>query len=143
MVVDDYGHHPTEIAAVIAACRAGIGRRVVVVFQPHRYSRTSQLMAEFGRALSAADEVVLTDIYPAGEAPIPGVTAEALAEAVRATAGGPVRLVKALDDLPAAVAALARSGDLIVTLGAGSIGGVGDRILTAIRGRAAVTGGAS
>jgi UDP-N-acetylmuramate--alanine ligase len=143
MVVDDYGHHPTEIAAVIAASRAGIGRRVVVVFQPHRYSRTSQLMPEFGRALSAADEVVLTDIYPAGEPPLPGVTAEALADSVRAAATCPVHLVKALDDLPAAVASLARSGDLIVTLGAGSIGGVGDRILTAIRGRATVSGGAS
>ena len=63
MVVDDYGHHPTEIAAVIAAARAGIDRRVVVVFQPHRYSRTSLLMEEFGVALGGADEVVLTDIY--------------------------------------------------------------------------------
>ena len=76
MVVDDYGHHPTEIAAVIAAARAGIDRRVVVVFQPHRYSRTSQLLHEFGDALGAADEVVLTDIYAAGEAPIPGVTSK-------------------------------------------------------------------
>jgi len=84
MVVDDYGHHPTEIAAVIAAARAGIDRRVVVVFQPHRYSRTSQLLREFGTALSAADEVVLTDIYAAGEDPIEGVTVEGVAEAVAA-----------------------------------------------------------
>ena len=103
MVVDDYGHHPTEIAAVIAAARAGIDRRVVVVFQPHRYSRTSQLMHEFGDALGAADEVVLTDIYSAGEAPIPGVTIEALADAVRASAACPVHVVKSLDALPAAV----------------------------------------
>jgi UDP-N-acetylmuramate--alanine ligase len=143
MVVDDYGHHPTEIAAVIAACRAGIGRRVVVVFQPHRYSRTSQLMSEFGAALSAADEVVLTDIYAAGEPPIAGVTVEALAEAVRGVARCPVHLVKPLEELPAAVAALARSGDLVVTLGAGSIGSVGERILAAIRKRgAAAAGGA-
>src|SRR3970282_1742080 len=66
MVVDDYGHHPTEIAAVIAAARAGINRRVVVVFQPHRYSRTSQLLGEFGPALGAADGIVLTDIYAGG-----------------------------------------------------------------------------
>jgi UDP-N-acetylmuramate--alanine ligase len=132
MVVDDYGHHPTEIAAVIAAARAGIGRRVVVVFQPHRYSRTSQLMPEFGPALGAADEVVLTDIYPAGEAPIPGVTIEALVEAVQRTARCPVRLVKRLEDLPAEVARRARPGDLVMTLGAGSIGTVGDRILAAI-----------
>jgi UDP-N-acetylmuramate--alanine ligase len=132
MVVDDYGHHPTEIAAVIAAARAGIDRRVVVVFQPHRYSRTSQLMPEFSVALAAADEVVLTDIYAAGEQPMPGVTVEALTEAIRVTAGCPVHLVKALEDLPAAVAKLSRPGDLVVTLGAGSIGGIGDQILAAI-----------
>jgi UDP-N-acetylmuramate--alanine ligase len=141
MVVDDYGHHPTEIAAVIAAARAGIGRRVVVVFQPHRYSRTSQLMPEFGPALGAADEVVLTDIYPAGEAPIPGVTIEALVEAVQRTARCPVRLVKRLEDLPAEVARRARPGDLVMTLGAGSIGTVGDRILAAIAGGAHGRGG--
>jgi UDP-N-acetylmuramate--alanine ligase len=133
MVVDDYGHHPTEIAAVIAAARAGIDRRVVVVFQPHRYSRTSQLMREFGTALGGADEVVLTEIYAAGEPPIPGVTVEALADAVRSVAQGPVHIVKALDDLPAVVSQLSRPGDLIVTLGAGSIGTVADRILEAIR----------
>ena len=136
MVVDDYGHHPTEIAAVIAAARAGIDRRVMVVFQPHRYSRTAQLMSEFGTALSAADEVVLTDIYAAGEPPMPGITVEALAEAVRAAAPCPVHVVKALDALPAAAAGLARRGDLILTLGAGSIGAVGDRILEEIRARA-------
>ena len=134
MVVDDYGHHPTEITAVIAAARAGIERRVVVVFQPHRYSRTSLLMSEFGTALGAADEVVLTDIYPAGEAPIPGITIEALTEAVRATASCQVHLVKQLEDLPSAVAKIVRPGDLVVTLGAGSISGVGDQILAAISG---------
>ncbi len=135
MVVDDYGHHPTEIAAVIAAARAGLNRRVVLVFQPHRYSRTQQLMNEFGRALSAADEIVLTDIYAAGEPPIPGISVEALANVVNAAAPGRVRVVKALSDLPDAVAAGARQGDLVVTLGAGSIGGVGDRILEAVRAR--------
>ena len=136
MVVDDYGHHPTEIAAVIAAARA-IDRRLVVVFQPHRYSRTAQLMREFGTALSGADEVVLTDIYPAGEAPVPGITVDALAASVRAAARGPVRVVSSLDALPAAVAEIARSGDLIVTMGAGSIGGVADRILAEIEHRPA------
>ena len=134
MVVDDYGHHPTEISAVIAAARAGINRRVVVVFQPHRYSRTSQLLHQFGEALGAADEVVLTDIYAAGEAPIAGITAEALAAAVRSTARCPVRLVKDLNALPAAVVELSRPGDLLITLGAGSIGGVGERILAALHG---------
>ena len=134
MVVDDYGHHPTEIAAVIAAARAGIDRRVVVVFQPHRYSRTSHLMHEFGLALSCADEVILTDIYAAGESPIPGVTVEALADAVRAVGSTPIHVVKSLDAVAGEVCRLARPGDLVVTLGAGSIGTVGDRILEMLRG---------
>jgi UDP-N-acetylmuramate--alanine ligase len=133
MVVDDYGHHPTEIAAVIAAARAGIGRRVFVVFQPHRYSRTADLMNDFGAALSGADEVILTDIYAAGEAPLPGVTVDVLAAAVRSAAACPVRVVRKLEDVPREVAASARSGDLVITLGAGSIGSVGDRILAALR----------
>jgi UDP-N-acetylmuramate--alanine ligase len=135
MVVDDYGHHPTEIAAVIAAARAGINRRVVLVFQPHRYSRTRDLLDAFGDALAAADEVVLTDIYAAGEAPIPGITAEAIEAAVRRT-GTPIHLVKALDDVPIAVAALAQPNDLVITLGAGSIGTVPDRILAELSRRA-------
>jgi UDP-N-acetylmuramate--alanine ligase len=133
MVVDDYGHHPTEISAVIAAARAGIDRRVVVVFQPHRYSRTSQLLREFGSALSGADEVVLTDIYAAGEDPIDGVTIEAVAEAVRSVSRCPVHIVKDLQAVPAMVAGIARRGDLVITLGAGSIGTVADRILGELR----------
>jgi UDP-N-acetylmuramate--alanine ligase len=132
MVIDDYGHHPTEIAAVLAAAR-GIGRRIVAVFQPHRYTRTQQLLADFGPAFKDAGAVVLTDIYPAGEAPIPGITADALAAAIRQGTSAPVSLVPALDDLPGAVAQLAKPGDLVITLGAGSIGAVGDRILDAIR----------
>jgi UDP-N-acetylmuramate--alanine ligase len=136
MVVDDYGHHPTEIAAVIAAARAGLDRRVVVVFQPHRYTRTRDLLKEFGTALGAADEVVLTDIYAAGEAPIAGATAEAVAGEVRKS-GRPVTLVKTLDAIPAAVAAVARPNDLVITLGAGSIGTMPDRILDALHARRA------
>ena len=137
MVVDDYGHHPTEIAAVIAAARAGIDRRVVVVFQPHRYSRTQQLMNEFGVALSGADVVVLTEIYAAGEPPVEGVTLETLAASVRASARNEVHVVPSLDRLPEAVAGLARPGDLVITLGAGSIGTVGERILEMLRNRRA------
>ena len=137
MVVDDYGHHPTEIAAVIAAARAGIDRRVVVVFQPHRYSRTQQLMNEFGVALSGADVVVLTEIYAAGEPPVEGVTLETLAASVRASARNEVHVVPSLDRLPEAVAGLARPGDLVITLGAGSIGTVGERILDMLRNRRA------
>jgi len=131
MVVDDYGHHPTEIAAVIAAARAS-RRRIVVVFQPHRYSRTRDLMKEFGRALGAADEIVLTDIYAAGEAPIPGITLDALADAIRAATSKPLHVVPALEHVPARVAQLVRPDDLVITLGAGSIGATGDRILRAV-----------
>jgi UDP-N-acetylmuramate--alanine ligase len=131
MVIDDYGHHPTEIAAVIAAARAG-GRRILVVFQPHRYSRTRDLMTEFGRALSGADEIVLTDIYGAGEQPIEGITVDTLAEAVRSATPRPLHVVPTLGEVPARVAALARRGDLVITLGAGSIGGVADRILAVL-----------
>jgi UDP-N-acetylmuramate--alanine ligase len=132
MVVDDYGHHPTEIAAVIAAARAGIDRRVVVVFQPHRYTRTRDLLNAFGDALAEADEIILTDIYAAGEPVLPGVTVEALAASI-ASNGRPVHLVKALDEIPEAVAGLARANDLVITLGAGSIGTLPDRILDALR----------
>jgi UDP-N-acetylmuramate--alanine ligase len=139
MVVDDYGHHPTEIAAVIAAARAGLDRRVVVVFQPHRYTRTRDLLDQFGTALGGADEIVLTDVYAAGEAPIPGASAEAI-EAVVRNSGRPVTLVKALDDIPAAVARIARPNDLVITLGAGSIGTVPDRILEELNADPSVAG---
>jgi UDP-N-acetylmuramate--alanine ligase len=132
LVVDDYGHHPTEIAAVMAAARATLGRRLVVVFQPHRYSRTRDLLHAFGPALRGADEVVLTDIYAAGEEPIAGVTAEVLAASIEA-AGQRVRLVKALDEVVPAVLSLVRPGDAVITLGAGSIGSMPGRILEALK----------
>ena len=135
MVVDDYGHHPTEIAAVLAAARAGMNRRVLVAFQPHRYTRTKHLLREFGRALTGADEVVLTDIYSAGEDPLPGVTIQALAHEISQGCAAPVHVVPALADIPAAVVELSRPGDIVITLGAGSIGGVGPRILDLLRQR--------
>jgi UDP-N-acetylmuramate--alanine ligase len=133
MVVDDYGHHPTEIAAVLAAARAGIDRRVIAVFQPHRYSRTAQLLDDFGPAFEGADQIVLTDIYAAGEAPLPGITVDVLASAIRRSFPKTLHVVRTLEDVPESVAAIARPGDLVLTLGAGSIGGVGDRILQALR----------
>jgi UDP-N-acetylmuramate--alanine ligase len=140
LVVDDYGHHPTEIAAVIAAARAGLERRLVVVFQPHRYTRTERLLAEFGETLAKADLVVLCDIYAAGEDPIPGITVDAVAAAVQASGGPAPVVVRVLGDVPAAVAGLAQSGDLVVTLGAGSIGAVGPKVLAAIAARGAREG---
>jgi len=132
LIVDDYGHHPTEIAAVIAAART-LGRRIVVAFQPHRYSRTASLMKQFGPALAGADHVVLTDIYAAGEDPIPGVTLDALASAVRASLAAPLDVAPTLDDVVAAVERAARPGDLVITLGAGSIGTLPDRLVEALQ----------
>jgi UDP-N-acetylmuramate--alanine ligase len=132
-VFDDYAHHPTEIEAVLRAARTDRTGRIIVAFQPHRYSRTRQLRERFGPALALADAIVLTGIYGAGEAPVPGVTIEWLAEAVAAAAPGRVDVVPDLADVPAAVARMARSGDLVITMGAGSIGDCGARILQELR----------
>ena len=131
-VIDDYAHHPTEIAAALSTARRQPHLRVVAVFQPHRYSRTARLFDAFARVLAAADVVVLTDIFPAGEMPIPGVTVERLADAVRRQTEGPVHRARTLDEAVSLVADLARSGDVVLTLGAGSIGQVGGRIVEAI-----------
>jgi UDP-N-acetylmuramate--alanine ligase len=131
LIVDDYGHHPTEIAAVLAAART-LNRRVVVAFQPHRFTRTAQLMTAFGPALAAADHVVLTDIYAAGEDPIPGITLDSLAQAIRRDVHVPVDVAPTLDDAVRAVVRAARPGDLVITLGAGSIGSVPDRLIEAL-----------
>jgi UDP-N-acetylmuramate--alanine ligase len=137
LVVDDYGHHPTEIAAVLAAARASLGRRLVVAFQPHRYTRTQLLMQEFGTALAEADEIVLTDIYAASEDPIPGVTIDALADVVRRRSGKPVRVVKSIDDLVPELMKTLKRGDAVLTLGAGSIGAVPKRLMDALKKREA------
>jgi UDP-N-acetylmuramate--alanine ligase len=136
LVVDDYAHHPTEIAAVLVAARTSLGRRLIVVFQPHRYTRTQQLMDEFGRALAHADEVVLTDIYPASEDPIPGVTVDALADAIhRVVPALPVRIARRIDDVLPALLNVAKAGDAVITLGAGSVGTLPKRVIEALRRR--------
>jgi len=136
LVIDDYGHHPTEIRAVLDAARASLGRRLVVAFQPHRYTRTGRLLGEFGPALAQADALVLADVYAAGEEPISGVTVEALAAAVAPHVGGPIRIARTLDDVIGEVRALARPGDAVITLGAGSIGTISARMLDALAGGA-------
>jgi UDP-N-acetylmuramate--alanine ligase len=134
-VVDDYGHHPTEIAAVLAAARAACPARIVVAFQPHRYTRTRDLMAEFSDVLASPDELVLTDIYAASEAPIPGITIEALAAAVDAQRATPARIVRSVGGVAAAVAEIARPGDLVIVLGAGSIGSVPAQVVVELERR--------
>jgi UDP-N-acetylmuramate--alanine ligase len=128
-VVDDYGHHPTEIRATLAAARESTRGRMHVVFQPHRYTRTRDLLDEFGGAFTDADRVIVLPIYAANEEPLPGISAELLAERVV----GPA--VEFAPDFPAAIAAAvkhARQGDLILTLGAGSVSQLGPQILAAL-----------
>lgn len=121
--VDDYGHHPTELAATIAAARdAWPGRRLVVAFQPHRYTRTHALLDDFAKVLSTVDALVLTEVYPAGETPIAGADGKALARAVRARGAVEPIFVEDLSELAAALAPILRADDVVLTLGAGSIG---------------------
>jgi len=135
VVIDDYAHHPTEISAVLATARLRIPGRLRVVFQPHRYSRTIRLLDRFGEALAAADELILTEVYAASEVPIPGATAEAVAQAVARISDIPVRCVTTFDEVVETVTRDAQSGDVVVTLGAGSIGSVPSRIVDALRAR--------
>ena len=122
-LVDDYGHHPTEVAATLEAARQGWpDRRVVLVFQPHRYTRTRDLLDEFARVLSEADALVVAEVYPAGEAPIAGADGKSLCRAIRSRGRVEPVLLKSLDELPGALADLLRDGDVVLTMGAGSIG---------------------
>ena len=130
LVVDDYGHHPAEIRATLSAARSGFDRRIVTVFQPHRYSRTRHLRQEFVTAFNQADALLVLDIYAAGEAPIPGVTAGDLADAIRAHGHRNVTYVGS--DRAAVVEHLidtVRRGDLVLTLGAGDVGQLGPELL--------------
>ena len=128
LVVDDYGHHPTEIQATLSAA-ATSGRRIVVLFQPHRYSRTQHLLEDFSRSFYSAGVVLVTDIYAASEDPIPGVTGESLAESIQQYGHKHVEYVGAVEAGSARALELAQSGDLVLTLGAGSIYKAGDEIL--------------
>ncbi len=120
-VIDDYGHHPVEISAVLRAARSATSGAVIAVVQPHRYSRVSDLFDEFCTCFNDADMVLVADIYAAGEAPLPGVTREALVAGLRARGHRSVEGLPSPADLPAYVHSLARPGDIVVCLGAGSI----------------------
>jgi UDP-N-acetylmuramate--alanine ligase len=134
LVVSDYGHHPAEIRATLAAAREGFGRRLVVLFQPHRFTRTRDLFGDFLDAFDAADHLVLTEIYPAGEEPIDGVTAEVLYFALRRRGHLDISYVPDHRALVAAVQPMLRPGDLVMVLGAGSVHEVGESLVRALSG---------
>jgi UDP-N-acetylmuramate--alanine ligase len=124
-LIDDYGHHPAEMVATLAAARESFpGRRLVLAFQPHRFSRTRDLFEDFVRVLSTVDALVLSEVYPAGEAPIVAADGRALARAVRVAGKVEPVFVETVAEMPAAIRALARDGDVVLTMGAGSVGGV-------------------
>ena len=129
MVIDDYGHHPTEIAVTIRAARRNLKKRVFVLFQPHRYTRTQALSEQFGRCFDEAEAVYVADIYPAGEAAIPGVSSEVLVSAIKKTGRVDVHYTGSFDEMVDAVAKRAASGDVVLTLGAGDIYKAGERLL--------------
>ncbi len=128
-VVDDYGHHPTEIRATLAAARQCGFDKVHVIFQPHRYTRTQLLLEEFATAFGDADSLIVLDIYPASEPPIPGITGELLANRVKQAEGRDARYAASFTEAVELAAAAARSGDVILTLGAGSVSHLGPQVL--------------
>ena len=129
LVIDDYGHHPTEITATLAAARRGWNRPLVVVFQPHRYSRTRDLLEEFADAFTQADRVVLTEIYPAGERPLPGISGEKLFQKIREKGHPSVEFFQKASEIPPYLAGILRGGEMVITLGAGDIWKVGKSLL--------------
>jgi UDP-N-acetylmuramate--alanine ligase len=128
-VIDDYAHHPTEIKATLAGAKAGWRRRVVCVFQPHLYTRTRDFYDDFGRAFFNADVLVLTDVYPAREEPIQGVSGELIANAAREFGHKQVHYVPAKTEVPAFLSSIVKPGDMVITMGAGDIWKFGDLFL--------------
>ena len=130
LVVDDYGHHPTEIAATLETARLCYpDKRLVVAFQPHRFTRTQALFGEFSKVFAGVDLLLLTEIYPASESPIPGVSGQSLAQAIRQVTSTPVRFFEDFGSMQAALGEILQPGDLFLTLGAGSIWTVGQGYL--------------
>jgi len=135
-VVDDYGHHPTEIKATLSAARIGApNRRIVVLFQPHRYTRTNDLMDEFASAFNNADILLVTDIYAASETPIEGINAEVLTGRIKSHGHKQAIYIGALENAPQLLHDYVREGDLVITLGAGTVHRAGDQLLALLRGQ--------
>jgi UDP-N-acetylmuramate--alanine ligase len=132
MVVEDYGHHPTEIRATLEAAKRGFARRLIVVFQPHRYTRLSLLMDSFATAFNQADVLVVTEVYPAGEMPLPGITGQALYEEIRRFGHRDVHFEPNLKKVSRLLKRLARPGDIILAQGAGNITKVVPEIIAAL-----------
>jgi UDP-N-acetylmuramate--alanine ligase len=136
-IVDDYGHHPTEIEATLEAARqAWPGRRLVLAFQPHRYTRTHDLIDDFGRVLSGADALIVTEVYAAGEEPIANADGRAICRAVRGRGRIEPVFVEDVGELAGAIAGLIEDGDVVLTMGAGSIGGVAHELPARLAARA-------
>lgn len=134
-LIDDYGHHPVEMTATIAAARGAFpGRRLVLAFQPHRYTRTRDCFDDFVKVLSGIDMLLLAEVYAAGEPPIVAADARALAEAMRVSGAVEPVLVDAISDMAAAIIATAKNGDVVLTMGAGSIGNVAGQVQKALSG---------
>ncbi len=133
LVVDDYAHHPTEIAATLKAAKEGWQRRVIVIFQPHRYSRTKQLFSQFSKAFADADLVILTDIYsPPPEKPINSISAKRLADSIRAE-GKEVKLIAKQEDIAAILRSMVKPEDMVITMGAGPIWKVAYQLLDSLK----------
>ncbi len=133
IVVDDYGHHPTEVKATLAAAASSMERRVVVVFQPHRYTRTQHLLEEFFTAFNQADKLIIMDIYAAGEKPIPGVSGQALYEGIKKYGHKDVTYIPDKDKVADHMTTILKKGDLMITLGAGDVWKIGEQVLEKLR----------
>ena len=132
-IIDDYGHHPTEISATLEAVRQGYpGRRVLLAFQPHRYTRTQALIDDFAKALSAADLLFVTEVYAAGEPPIAAADGRAICRAIRSRGGLEPLFVARVEELAEVLRNLLRDGDVIVTMGAGNITAVANQLPAAL-----------
>jgi UDP-N-acetylmuramate--alanine ligase len=132
LIVDDYGHHPAEIAAVIKAARSGWSRRIIAIFQPHRYTRTRDLADSFGESFSGADVVITTEVYSAGESPIEGVNGFMLNKKIRNTSSAEVAFFNDFAGIIDYVLKIAKPGDMVITLGAGNVHSIGDTLMQAL-----------